>query len=72
MLFKHSVHLESIREELRGSRVIDLVENVKSEKFQSVHHFISMNNFRYLKIEEKHGTGLFITSEHRPPTGGRP
>ena len=72
MLFKHSVYSESIREELRGSRVIDLVENVKSEKFESIHHFISMNNFHYLKIEEKHGTGLFVPVGPRPPTGGWP
>lgn len=61
MLFKHSVHSESVREELRGSRVFDLVENVKSEKFESIHNFISVNNFCYLKTEEKLGTGLFIT-----------
>lgn len=34
---------------LGGFRVIDLVENVKSEKFQGIHHFISMNNFCYLR-----------------------
>lgn len=62
----------SLREELGRFRVIDLVENVESGKFQSIYHFLCRNNFCCFKVEEKHGSGLPLSAEPRPPTGGCP
>lgn len=48
--------------------MIDLVENVKSEKLQSIYHFVNMNDFCSLKVEEEHDTGLSLSVAPRPPT----